>query len=188
MLRDWLCLHLSSEDRSNQRLQAAALSPKAAPSSLFENFLHLFGFFSALCVPVSLTSVCTSRWTETARRERTSWGGRSTWWGRCWRCSSAWSPCPVAWWGESEPLMMPNLNCFLISHLLGNTPHGAAVLCRQAASTGHWETSTAVETSAVAAGDLPPPPAERPELLGGGEAKPTKQLISFSLYCKFDTL
>lgn len=60
------------------------------------------------------------------------------------------------------------------SHLLRHPPHEAAVLCRQAASSGHGETSAAVETSAVPAGDLLPPPAERPELPGGGEVKPLR--------------
>lgn len=45
-------------------------------------------------------------------------------------------------------------------------------LCGQAASSGHGEKSAAVETSPVPAGDLLPPPAERPELFGGGEVNP----------------
>lgn len=59
----------------------------------------MFGWF---CVLPSLTSVSTLLWMATARRESVTWGGRSTWWKRWRRCSSAWSPSAVTSSGKSE--------------------------------------------------------------------------------------
>lgn len=42
-------------------------------------------------------------------------------------------------------------------------------VCDQAAPSGHRAEGEAVEASADPAGDLLPPPAERPELFSGGE-------------------
>lgn len=44
-------------------------------------------------------------------------------------------------------------------------------VCDQAAPSGHRPESKAVEASADTAGDLLPPPTERPELFSGGEGR-----------------
>lgn len=126
-----------------------------------------FAFYSrASCVLLSSMSVSTSLWMEMVRRKRMTWGGRSMWWRRWLRSCLAWSPSAVPSSEKSKTL-------FLWSFLMGRTvltlcvAHNCAV-CRQAATSGHRAKSEAVEASAEPAGDLQPPPRERPELLSGG--------------------
>ena len=58
----------------------------------------------SFCV-LSSTSASISPWMETARRGRTIWGGRPTWWRRWLRSCSAWSPSAVTSSGKSETFL-----------------------------------------------------------------------------------
>lgn len=117
-------------------------------------------------------NVSTSLWMEMVTRERMSWRGRSTWWRRCSRSCSAWSPSAAVSSEKSKALVW--LFYYRVglrrhpSDSMSVTPSTHAV-CVQAASPGHGAKGDAVETSSDAAGDLLPPPAERPELFSGGE-------------------
>lgn len=60
-------------------------------------------------------------------------------------------------------------------------------VCHQAASSGHGAKSEAVGASPEPAGDLQPPPRERPELLSGGEKAFTYHPFQFFVGLAIDS-
>lgn len=136
-------------------------------SSLFSTFFTCLApnTFTRVFRVFSLTSACTLPWMGTAWKRRKIWGGKSTWWRR-------WPKFCLAWWPSAGTSSGESKTTGFVLFVAFDTARGltwARAACRQAACSGHRAESEAVEASPEPAGDLQPPPGERPELLSGGE-------------------